>query len=74
MNNVDQKVLRVRLMGAEERLGDLAEELVGVIEASGYECIEWTRAFPCREPDGGKSKLFLTFIVRGENDKTDRSL
>lgn len=69
--NVSEKVVRLRLMGCDERLEALADELVGVVEAAGYECIEQTRPYPCRPPDEGISKLFLTFVARGETD--DRS-
>ena len=65
MKNVNEKVVRIRLIGAEGRVEDLADKLVNVVEASGYECIEWTRPFPCRPPDDGKFRLFLTFVVAG---------
>lgn len=64
----NERVVRVRLMGAEDLVQALAEKMVKLLEAEGLEMIEFSTPYPCREPDADKVKVFLTSIVKGKEN------
>lgn len=56
-------MVKVRLTAAAADVQDIAAKLAEVLEAEGYELIEWTTSYPCREPDEDKSRVYLTGLM-----------
>jgi hypothetical protein len=56
-------MVKVRLMVAATDAQYIAAKIAEVLEGEGYELIEWTASFPCREPDEDKSRVYLTGLM-----------
>lgn len=56
-------MVKIRLTAATTDVQDIAAKVAEVLEVEGYELIEWTASFPCREPDEDKSRVYLTGLM-----------
>jgi hypothetical protein len=59
---MSQKTIKVRVVAMEEDVEQEANEIVDDYEDRGFECIEWSRAFPCKPPEADKAIIYLTFV------------
>jgi len=66
------KAVSLRLKMATEKIDAVADVLVKGLEAAGFEVIEWSRPYPCREPETDQSRIYLTAVakeLKGELDE-----
>ena len=56
------KQVKVRVVARAEEVEREAAEIVADYEERGFECIEWSRAYPCKPPDTDKAIIYLTFV------------
>lgn len=59
---VTRNSIRVRVIALEEEVEKEANTIVDDYEERGFECIEWSRAYPCKPPDADKAIIYLTFV------------
>lgn len=61
MANSDN-VVNVRLIAIPQLVTAMADKVTELLEGQGYEVIEQSRAYPMREPEEGKSRVYVTAI------------
>lgn len=57
-------LVKVRLIATEERLKEIAEQVVNSLESAGYEVIEWTSPYQCRPPESDKSRMYISAVPK----------
>ena len=64
----DKRLVRIRVIGLAEMAEPLAEKIVALLEFDGYTVLEWSKPYPCRQPEeADKSRIY----VSGRKDATD---
>lgn len=63
----DPRLVRVRVTAKHESIEALAGKIVSLLEQE-HEVVEWSRPYPCREPDMDMSRVYLAAIRKGENE------
>jgi hypothetical protein len=54
--------IRVRVLALTEVVEGQAQEIIQDYERRGYECIEWSKVYPCKPPDEDRSIIYLSFV------------
>lgn len=54
--------VKLRVVASEENVKRVAEVLVDALENEGFQVIEWSQAYECREPDEDKKRVYVTAL------------
>jgi hypothetical protein len=54
--------IRVRVLALHELVERQAEAIIRDYEGRGYECVEWSKPYPCKAPEEDKSIIYLSFV------------
>lgn len=57
-----QQKLEIRLMAENEQVEQLAEKIVDLVEADGFEVIEWSKPKPNFKAEPEQSRIYLTLL------------
>ena len=57
-------VVKLKIVVQPEQAECFSDDLVGMLEKHGYEVIEVSRPFPCKDGDEGKVRVFLTGVKK----------
>ena len=63
----DMSVTKVRLVADSETIQEVATALEKALTRTGWQVIEFSRAYPCMPPDSGMNRLYLTAVRNQEN-------
>lgn len=55
------KQVKVRVVARAEEVEGEAAEIVADYEGRGYECIGWSKTYPCKPPDEEQAIVHLVF-------------
>jgi hypothetical protein len=57
----DPKLIKIRLIGEEDRIEPLAKRIIELLESSGVLVLEWSKPYPSRFPEeAGKCRIFIS--------------
>ena len=62
----DARLVRIRVTGDPALIEPMAEKLVVQLEQQGLLVLEWARPYPCREPEEGKSRIYIAVHMTKE--------
>lgn len=61
------EVVKLKVVLSPGEAEGFSDDLVNLMEKRGYEVIEVSRPFPCKDPDEGKVRVFLTGVKKELN-------
>lgn len=58
----NNNAIKVRVVALIELVDQHAGRIIRNYEQDGYECVEWSKPYPCKPPDSDKAIVYLSFI------------
>ncbi len=56
-----KRIVKLRVMTDARQVEEIGQTLAKALEQSGYEVLEVSGVFPCREPNEHEGRVYVTF-------------